>query len=306
MTPLELVVSRLKGVKRSGQGFSALCPAHGDHSNSLSVREDENGVVWIKCFAGCAKEEILQALNLTWSDLYPEEHDDHGAPRAGRRIVAAYDYRDADGVLLYQVVRYEPKEFRQRRPNGKGGWIWNLDDVPRVLYRLPELRAADPTEPVFLVEGEKDADNLVALALVATTNAGGATEWQGEFAEALRDRVVVLLPDNDEAGRKHVAVVGRSLLGIARELRVLDLPDLPPKGDVSDWLAGGGTAEDLRRLAAEAPAWAPSDDAGDDEDSANSADSATGSAEPWEAPVPLADLPRPPFPTDVLPGWLRA
>ncbi len=257
MTPLELVLSRLHGIKPSGQGVTARCPAHDDRKNSLNVREDANGIVWIKCFAGCAKEDILRALDLTWPDLFPKDRDDAGEPRASGRIVTAYNYKDAQGILLYQVVRYEPKDFRQRRPDGKGGWIWNLNGVRRVLYRLPELRAADPAEPVFLVEGEKDADNLAALGLVATTNAGGAAKWLEVFAEALRDRVVVLLPDNDEAGRKHAAVVGRSLHGIAGEVRVLDLPDLPPKGDVSDWLTAGGTAEELRRLAADSPLWSP-------------------------------------------------
>ncbi len=257
MTPLERVVSRLQGVKRNRRGFTAHCPAHDDGKHSLSVRETEGGVVLIKCFAQCATEDVLHALGLTWSDLYPsDDHDDDG-PSTGRRIVATYDYRDEEGRLVYQVVRYAPKDFRQRRPDGTGGWIWNLDGVPPMLYRLPELRAADPAECVFLVEGEKDADNVAGLGLVATTNAGGAAQWREDFAEALRDRVVILLPDNDEAGCKHAETVAHSLNGVAAEVRVLDLPDLPPKGDVSDWLAAGGTAEELQRLAAEAPLWAP-------------------------------------------------
>lgn len=169
------------------------------------------------------------------------------------RIVAEYVYRGADGDQLYQVVRLEPKGFRQRRRNHGGGWEWTLGNVARVLYRLPELRAADPTAPVFVPEGEKDVDNLVTKGLVATTNAGGAGKWRSEYAESLRGRAVVVLPDNDPIGRKHAEQVRAALEGVATSVRVLELEGLPEKGDVSDWLAAGHTVEELVRLARSAP-----------------------------------------------------
>jgi hypothetical protein len=156
--------------------------------------------------------------------------------------VAAYDYTDEQGQLLFQVVRYHPKAFRQRRPNGKGGWIWNLQGVRRVLYRLPELLGADPTRPVFVVEGEKDSNALAALGLVTTTNPGGASKgkWRPEYNEPLHGRHVVILPDNDKVGHKHADQVAQSLHGIAESVLVVNLPGLPDKGDVSDWLQTPG------------------------------------------------------------------
>jgi putative DNA primase/helicase len=175
----------------------------------------------------------------------------------GRKIVETYPYRDEQDNLLFEVVRFEPKDFRQRRPDGNGGWSWKLDGVRRVLYRLSELLRADPAEPVLIVEGEKDAERLRALGFVATTNAGGTGKWRREYGEYLCGRHVVVLPDNDQPGRTHAAKVARLLAGNATTIKVAELPGLPEKGDVSDWLAAGGTADELRRLIAEAPESSP-------------------------------------------------
>ena len=163
-------------------------------------------------------------------------------------VAATYDYCDEAGALVFQVLRYEPKTFRQRRPEGSG-WSWSVKGVRKLPYRLPELLAAPTDAPVFIVEGEKDADALAALGLVATCNAGGAGKWKKEHSEFLRSRRVVVLPDNDSAGEKHAQQVERSLRGIAAEVRTLVLPGLPDKGDVSDWLDAGGTLEELLALA---------------------------------------------------------
>jgi hypothetical protein len=144
------------------------------------------------------------------------------------------------------------KGFSQRRPDDAGGWIYKLNGVRRVPYRLLELLAADPSQLVFIVEGEKDADRLASLGFVAATNAGGAGKWRDEFSGFLRGRNVVIIPDNDESGREHAAKVARSLQGVAASVRVLELPNLPPKGDVSDWLDAGGVVEELLVLAGSA------------------------------------------------------
>jgi hypothetical protein len=107
---------------------------------------------------------------------------------ANPQIVAEYDYRGEQGELLFQVVRFEPKDFRQRRPDGHGGWIWGLGNVRRVLYRLPELLKAPSEQPVFVVEGEKDVDALIAMGLSATTCPMGAGKWLPEYSESLRGR----------------------------------------------------------------------------------------------------------------------
>ena len=166
-------------------------------------------------------------------------------------VAAAYDYCDEAGALVFQVLRYEPKTFRQRRPEGSG-WSWSVKGVRVLPYRLPEL-LADPAATVFLVEGEKDADRLASLGLVATCNAGGAGKWKKEHSEFLRSRRVVVLPDNDSAGEKHAQQVERSLRGIAAEVQTLVPPNLPDKGDVSDWLDAGGTVEELVALASTDP-----------------------------------------------------
>ena len=161
--------------------------------------------------------------------------------------VAAYDYRDAAGELLLQVLRFEPKTFRQRRPV-PGGWENSVKGVTPTPYRLPELLAAPLTEPVFVVEGEKDVDRLASLGLVATCCAGGAGKWRAQHAKHLMGRAVIAIPDNDEAGRAHVRDVQASLKGIAARVTVVALPGLSEKGDVSDWLDAGGTPEALLAL----------------------------------------------------------
>lgn len=179
-----------------------------------------------------------------------------------RRIVATYDYRDASGVLLYQTVRYSPKDFRQRRPRRTNArtdhgedWDWSLGNVQRIPYGLPELLAADATSWVHVVEGEKDADRLRALGLVATCNVGGAGKWRDEYGRYFIGRRVVILLDNDEAGRRHAEQVARALNDVAIEVRIVSLPGLPDKGDVSDWLAAGGTTEILAALVAATGTW---------------------------------------------------
>ncbi len=174
----------------------------------------------------------------------------------GSRIVATYDYCDEAGALLYQVVRFDPKDFKQRQPAGSGKWKWGLEGVRRrVLYRLPELLRSPKERPVFIAEGEKDADRLRSLGLLATTNAGGAGKWRPEYNEPLRDRPVYILPDNDDAGRKHALAVAGALAGVVASCKIVTLPSLPAKGDVSDWLAAGGDKEKLLDIAQRGDAW---------------------------------------------------
>lgn len=179
-------------------------------------------------------------------------------PRAERQDepLVAYDYRDETGALLFQVLRGPQKQFWQRRPESRGGWVKNVKGVRQVPYRLPDLLAR-PNETVFIVEGEKDADTLHAAGLLATTNSGGAGKWRSSHSECLRGRQVVILPDNDAPGRAHAQSVSQSLAGVAAETRIVSLPGLPEKGDVSDWLANGHGVGELQQLVARAPHGAP-------------------------------------------------
>jgi len=251
MKPTDLVLSKLEGVKKTGErAFMARCPAHDDGQASLSVKEGDDGKCLLNCHAGCATEDIVSNVELAMGDLFPDRD------QKGNDIVAKYDYRDEKGKLLYQVVRLHPKSFRQRQPNGVG-WTWNMEGARRVLYQLPEILEASKDRLVYVVEGEKDADMLASLGVLATTNVGGAGKWSAEYTESLRGRGVAILPDNDQPGTAHAAIVAKSLTGVAAWVKVVPLPGLPPKGDVSDWIAKGGTAPVLERLVAAAPGKIP-------------------------------------------------
>jgi len=188
--------------------------------NSLDTKRDFHRIL-----KGIAKD-----FGIPWQE---KEH----------HIDKTYDYRDIEGHLLYQVVRMNPKDFRQRRPGNNGNWIWNLKDVEPVLYQLPSLMAANE---VLIVEGEKDVDALIDLGLTATTCPMGAKKWKTEYNEYLRGKDIVLIPDNDLEGKEHMAQIAISLNGQARSLKLIELPDLPSKGDVSDFIDTFDDKEDAK------------------------------------------------------------
>ena len=288
MNPTERILSKLSDVKKTAKGWSAKCPAHEDRRASLSITQGDNGGAVLHCHAGCEPAAVVAALGLTLADLMPTRTKPTTKPKgnAKPRIVATYDYRDEAGQLLFQVVRHEPKDFRQRRPKPGGGWDWSIKGVRAIPYRLPEL-LAEPARPVFVVEGEKDVDHLASIKVLATCNAGGAGKWTAEHAQHLRGRLVVILPDNDEPGQKHAQQVAATLQGIAEAMRIVKLPNLPPKGDVSDWIAAGGTKDELIRLIDATPDWTPA------------------ASEPWPEIVSFDAVDLPEFPTHVLPGALQ-
>ena len=209
--------------------------------------------------------------------------DKQGVPGLGR-IIAEYDYSDETGELLFQVTRHEPKDFRQRRPDGHGGWIADTRGVRMVPYRLPELvEAIAQEQAVYVLEGEKDVDNAVlALHVPATCNPRGAGKWGScNIDRYFEGAHVVVVADNDPqtknkktgellfhqdgrprfAGWDHACEVAQHLSEVAASVRVVDLktfwPACPEKGDFSDWLEAGGTAEALHDIADHAPDWTP-------------------------------------------------
>jgi hypothetical protein len=227
--------------RRSGAGYSARCPAHDDTRPSLSVGEGDDGRVLLHCQAGCTFEAILAALKLDTGDLFAPKQ----ARPAGAEVVATYDYTDEKGALLFQVVRYASKAFKQRRPDGAGGWLWNLKDVPRVLYRLPDVLDAMATpRTVFVAEGERDCDALAAAGETATCNPMGAGKWRPEHARVLYGAAeVVVVADRDEPGRAHAQAVAESLAGHVGHLLIVEA--LAGK-DAADHLGAGHRVDDLQ------------------------------------------------------------
>ncbi len=255
LTPLGTVLGRLEKVTRAGTGWLARCPAHEDGSPSLSIGTGRDGRVLLKCHAGCSLEAIAHAAQISVSDLFtsPPEEPYRAPKRAtgkSRRIAAEYAYTDEYGTILYEAVRFEPKGFAQRQPDGRGGYTWKLDEVKRrVPYRLPEvLDAVKAGGWIFVLEGEKDVDRARSLGLVATTNAGGAGKWTLELCPPFRGARVAIVPDADRAGAQHAQTVAQMLDGFAADWRIVQLPGLKQKGDLSDWLDMGHTVEELRAL----------------------------------------------------------
>ena len=239
----------------------AWCPWHPDKEGgkpSLGINVQKEIVKCFRCERGSIKE-LAEAWGIPLSD-------GSDAPPWERQIDRTYDYLNADGSLRFQVVRFTPKSFAQRRPDPDrpGQWLWNLKSLSPVLYNLPALRDADKDVQVWFVEGEKDADRLKDLGLLATTNPMGANKWRSHYAKEFRGRPVAIIPDNDGAGLEHADKVASVIYEEASAVKVVKLPDLPDKGDVSDWLDDGRTVDDLNDLLSRTPAWErPRDDEDD-------------------------------------------
>ncbi|MCS3751352.1 hypothetical protein GGQ19_002547 [Salinibacter ruber] len=294
----------LKLLPKSGQyqvRWEARCPAHNDRIPSLSISLAPEGHLLVHCHAGCPTEAVMSAVGLEMSDLYPpsaspskkkapKKHSPNpesakpepaksesaqsppsnqnpgSKTKTGRfgEITGTYDYYDAEGTLLYQVVRFVPKKFRQRRPNPKGGWIWSLKGVGRVLYLLPEmLEAIGEGHPILIVEGEKDVETALRMRseldassgrfFSATTAPGGAGKWRSSFSRFFKGAHVWIVPDIDEAGFDHARQVAKRLRGVAESIKVLRLPSTTRHFDLSDWAAQGKTGTDLLHLSDQSP-----------------------------------------------------
>ncbi len=225
---MALNVSILENVHESGGKTTAACPAcreqgsdkSGDH---LYIMPDGR--------YGCAahpKDADHRKRIFALSGIPPESKQ----AKDRKRIAAVYSYTDEAGEVLFQVVRYDPKDFRQRKPDGKNGWSWSVKGVRRVLYHLGEVNAANRRgTPVLICEGEKDVDTARRLGFAATCGAGGAGKWVPDYAETLRGADVVILPDQDDPGRNHGDLVAASLDGLASRVRVLNLD----KKDLCAW-----------------------------------------------------------------------
>ena len=254
-----MAIERITGStpKQSGDEWIGYCPVHEadgkGHKPSLTLKAGDTVPVVVNCHAGCDGREILKALGM------------NGTARAKASIVATYPYQDESGAVVREKLRYEPKDFRIRHRDASGAWVYKAGPGPAVLYRLPEVTTAIAEgRTIFVCEGEKDCDRLAKSELVATTNIEGAAQpqqrakWRKEYTEQLAGAaLVILLPDNDGPGRAHMETIAAHLASQVGEVRVLELPGLPAKGDVSDWLNQGHTVDELKALARSASAESP-------------------------------------------------
>jgi len=245
---LQAIAHALSGHVSQGQVL-APGPGHsaGDRSMSLKLSDTAQDGFAVHSFAGDnpikCRDYVREKLGLPTFKPNGARHSNDNIDKIVmaiaaaqtteiKKIVATYDYTDENGTLLYQVARLEPKSFRHRRPDGKGGWIWQKSERA-VLYRWPDI-LKNPDGTVFICEGEKDADRVAGLNLCATTVAGG--KWTQDCIEALRGRDCIIFEDNDETGSKKALDAATAFYGVAKTIRIVRFPDLPEKGDVSDWL----------------------------------------------------------------------
>ena len=233
----------VEATKREGKNWIALCPFHPDKNRpNLCIDEEKEKY---HCFA-CNRNGFL--YNPKYRKLRYSYH---------RNIAATYNYKDEKGNVLYQVVRYNPKGFSQRRPDGNDDWIWNMKGVNPVPYHLPEIIKA--IEPVLIVEGEKDVESLRRMGFTATTSPMGAGKWRESYNKYLKGKEVILIPDHDQPGYQHCQRIGQSLRGIAGKIKWLELPGLEEKEDISDWIEKekGNTKDKLLQLIEAAPDFVP-------------------------------------------------
>jgi putative DNA primase/helicase len=258
--PVERVLARLgerecnpKG--NAAKGWDARCPAHQpDRNASFHLGAGDDGRALVFCHKGCSLGEIASALDMPVGDLF--EGGSRNGKRDGRReIVESYPYVDEAGEVLYEVVRFDPKGFAVRRPDGS----WGMKGVKRVLYRLPRVLAAVKAgEEVWVPEGERDVHALERAGVVATCNPGGAGKgkWRPEYAETLRGARVALIADKDDTGRAHTQTIYDSLQGAAKVVRIVEAAT---GKDASDHLAAGHTLDDFKPVGEGRPTTRASD-----------------------------------------------
>jgi hypothetical protein len=243
------IARALGGDARGADHVVAPGPGHTPQDRSLSIKLDPNapdGFV-VHSFAGndpiVCRDYVREKAGLGAFKPNGQQHP---------RVIAEYVYQQADGTPYLRVQRTDTKQFWQSHWNGES-WIWGKPKGrPKIPYRLPDI-AKHQHATIFVVEGEKDADRLAGLGLVATTASEGAGKWAAYLNQYFRGRDVCVLPDNDDQGVAHAQDIITNLLGVAAKVRVVQLAGLPPKGDVSDWLDQGGTADKLQKLCLDTP-----------------------------------------------------
>jgi 5S rRNA maturation endonuclease (ribonuclease M5) len=243
---IENLLTKLQKVKSTGKDkWIACCPAHADNDPSLSIGLKGNKIL-LNCFSGCSIEQILAGIELDMSDLFAD------SGKIERQIIATYDYQDEAGNPIFQKVRYKPKDFLCRIPDGSG-WKYKLNGCRKVLYNLP---AVIKSETVYIAEGEKDCDTLKRLGYVSTCNYDGASKdtqkpkWSTDYNPFFKDKVVFIIPDNDSPGIAHAKNIYKNIKGLAASVKLVKLPD--KFKDTTEFFEGGGNKEQFDSLCRDA------------------------------------------------------
>lgn len=237
MSLAERIADALGGKKSTPDGYVCRCPCHDDRAASLSLKDTDAGLL-VNCFAGCEWREIKAELDRR--GLLPTKN----APAKSKPPNKYYVYKDLVGNVLCRKVKTHDKKMWFERLDGNE-WRSGLAGMVVPLYNLQAVRESSL---VYLCEGEKDAETLISAGLVGTTNHAGAKSWASHLTEQLREKTVVVIPDNDDAGRKRVAILSKALQGVVKELRLFVPDNVPEHGDITDWVnAGNDPAQILSR-----------------------------------------------------------
>lgn len=198
--------------------YMVCCPSHADKKPSLCITEDNNKIL-MYCFAGCTHKDILSAINLTERDLFNNEKE-----KKMEILEKEYIYTDEEARMLFKVIRYNPKRFIQAQYLN-GIWEYNMRNAKYVPYNLPNILKSDV---IYFVEGEKDADNLNSIGLVATTSVGGASGFnkhKEKYKKYFKNKVVYIIPDNDDAGEKYAMDVYKTLSDVTGKIKIIKLKE---------------------------------------------------------------------------------
>jgi hypothetical protein len=290
LSPVEKVLDRLKDYKVRKDEYRARCPAHnGNSDDSLSIKESEDGRALLTCHAHCEIEDILEALDLSMTDLFVQGNG-HSSPGAAKKAKKAagssdkkhkilttdelpdgtyWEFTSPAGEILY-IQRHKREYYRKV---GEDRWVTYkgvLDDIAQVLYRLPELiDGVRDGKTVYHLEGPKDVETARKRLGVVATTSGSTSSWRPEFRAHYTGADVVVMPDNDAPGRKYAEAVAQDLLQVAKSVKVVHLPNLPEGGDLTDWLDSGHTPEKFFTVVQETETYAPEEE------------------EPWPEPTPI-------------------
>lgn len=237
---IESIANTLGGAKRTPEGYLCKCPCHDDKTASLSITQKENGTYIYNCFAGCKWQDI-QAELLRIGAIQPR----NGVTYNKYDGAKFYIYKDTQGAILCRKVKMPDKKMWFERYES-GQYIPGLNGMQVPLYNIQQVQSSSV---VYLCEGEKDAETLITRGYCATTNHAGAKSWHKDYTETLRNKTVIIIPDNDDAGRKRIDILTNALRASVNELYIFTPDGVEEHGDITDWIENGNDPARILQVA---------------------------------------------------------